>query len=201
MKTHGTIRAVVAIVALLAGGTVARTDTNPVYATRIAAVANNSFLVKADGTAWACGANNYGQIGDGTSGTNRVVAVQVSGLSGVTNISAGAVHAVALKSDGNLWAWGGNWQGQLGFGPDGNLHPIPVQVSGISDVKTIAVGYQYNFALKSDGSLWHWGDYASAPHPTPADTGIAGVSQVACGNNTKFVVKGDGTVWGWGVNY
>ena len=63
---------------------------------------------------WAWGFNAYGQLGDGTT-TTRANAVQVSGLTGVINISTGAYHSGAVKSGGTVWAWGLNNSGQLGF--------------------------------------------------------------------------------------
>ena len=84
----------------------------------IAARNEHTVYLKGDGTVWAVGRNNYGQLGDGTN-TNRSNPVQVldgSGnpLSGVVGISAGFSHTVYLKGDGTVWAVGHNFDGQLG---------------------------------------------------------------------------------------
>jgi alpha-tubulin suppressor-like RCC1 family protein len=81
---------------------------------RIAATTHTVYL-KTDGTVWAWGNNSNGQLGDGTT-TQSTSPVQVSGLSNVTAIAAGATHTVALKTDGTVWAWGDNSNGQLGNG-------------------------------------------------------------------------------------
>ena len=75
----------------------------------IAAGGHHSLAVKSDGTVWAWGCNDYGQLGDGTT-TNRLTPVQTSGLAGVgfTAIAAGGAHSLAVKSDGTVWAWGWN---------------------------------------------------------------------------------------------
>jgi alpha-tubulin suppressor-like RCC1 family protein len=71
--------------------------------------------LRSDGTVWAWGSNEDGQLGDGTT-TNRSTPVQVSGLSNVTAVAAGASHSLALRGDGTVWAWGGRNFGQLGDG-------------------------------------------------------------------------------------
>ncbi|MBI5299281.1 MAG: RCC1 repeat-containing protein, partial [Deltaproteobacteria bacterium] len=88
---------------------------------------NHSLALKSDGTVWAWGANDFGQLGDGTT-TERHTPVQVSDLSGVTAIAGGSVHSLALKSDGTVWAWGYNSNGQLGDGST-TERDTPVQVS------------------------------------------------------------------------
>ena len=67
--------------------------------------AYDSVAVKTDGTVWAWGRNDLGQLGDGTT-TERTTPVQVSGVTGVDAVGAGDSHTVALKSDGTVWAWG-----------------------------------------------------------------------------------------------
>jgi len=96
----------------------------------IEAIAHSSFALRADGKVWAWGRNNSGQLGDGTT-TTRSVPVQVHGLNHIVAIAgAGGTlgeHAIALRSDGTVWAWGRNWNGQLG---DGTIttRNTPVQV-------------------------------------------------------------------------
>jgi len=75
----------------------------------------HSLALRSDGTVWAWGENDTGELGDG-SATNRATPVQVSGLTGVAAIAAGTHHSLALKSDGTVRAWGYNFYGQLGDG-------------------------------------------------------------------------------------
>ena len=79
----------------------------------VAAGDSHTLALKADGTVWACGLNNYGQVGDGTH-ENRSTFVKVAGLADVVAIAAGYYHSAALLRDGSLWVWGNNSQGQLG---------------------------------------------------------------------------------------
>jgi len=86
---------------------------SPFNAIKIAAGYYHSLAIKNDGTLWATGYNEYGQLGTGDN-NNRNVFVQV--LSGVSFIAAGGLHSLALKNDGTLWATGENESGQLGTG-------------------------------------------------------------------------------------
>lgn len=126
--------------------------------------AGHVLALKEDGTVWAWGLNNVGQLGDGTT-TNRATPVQVSGLSNIVAIAAGGYahsagviggHSLALRADGTVWAWGLNNYGQLGDGTTTN-RSTPVQVSGLTDVVAIGAGGYHSVALKKDGTVWAWG--------------------------------------------
>jgi alpha-tubulin suppressor-like RCC1 family protein len=178
----------------------------------IAAGAYHTVALKNDGTVWAWGWNDCGQLGDGTT-TNRTIPVQVKGISDVVAIAAGMYHTVALKNDGTVWAWGFNYYGELGNGTaDKDSHSTPVQVKGISDVKAIAAGMYHTVALKNDGTVWAWGDNEHDQlgnettkeeyHSTPVQVkGISDVKSITAGNGYTVALKNDGTVWAWGDNY
>jgi 6-phosphogluconolactonase (cycloisomerase 2 family)/alpha-tubulin suppressor-like RCC1 family protein/fibronectin type 3 domain-containing protein len=168
------------------------TRTTPVQVNTVSGItaiaaggANESYTValKNDGTVWAWGNNSYGQLGDGSTTTNRSTPVQASGLSGVTAIAAGAGHTLALKSDGTVWAWGRNSYGQLGDGST-TTRTTPVKVSGLSGVTAIVAGSSHSLALKSDGTVWGWGnngygqlgDGSTTSRTTPVQvSGLAGM--------------------------
>jgi alpha-tubulin suppressor-like RCC1 family protein len=122
----------------------------------IAGGRDHSLAIEANGTVWSWGWNQYGQVGDGTKGANRLTPVQVKNLTGVTMVSAGADHSMALRSDGTVWTWGQNTDGQLGDGTKTN-RSTPVQVKGISNVVDIGNGRLHSLAAESDGSAWAWG--------------------------------------------
>ncbi|WP_309894220.1 hypothetical protein [Archangium sp.] len=94
----------------------------------------HTVALKQDGTLWAWGCNDFGQLGDGTTTTYfRPSPVQVTGLSNVSATAAGYYHTVALKQDGTDWAWGHNGYGQLGDGTITHRRTSPVQVIGLSN--------------------------------------------------------------------
>jgi probable HAF family extracellular repeat protein len=168
----------------------------------------HSMALKLDGTVWTWGLNSFGQLGNGTN-TNSNVPVQVSGLSNIVAIAGDAYHSMALKSDGTVWAWGDNEFGQLGNGTIINSN-IPVQVSGLSGVVAIATGgFGHSMALKSDGTVWTWGDneFGQLGNGTITNsnipvqvTGLSNVAAIAEGFYHSLALKSDGTVRTWGYN-
>ncbi|HEU0085857.1 MAG TPA: immunoglobulin-like domain-containing protein [Candidatus Paceibacterota bacterium] len=191
----------------------------------IASNSNTVHYLKADGTVWSWGYNGYGQIGDGTT-TGRSLPVQVLGpggtgvLSGIIEIAAGENSAYALKSDGTVWAWGYNAHGNLGDNST-TQRTTPVQVVGpgavgfLTDVVSIGAADYSGYAVKSDGTVWAWGqnssgqlgDNSTSQRNSPVQvlgTGavgfLTGVIKVAGGSANGYALKSDGTVWSWGSN-
>jgi alpha-tubulin suppressor-like RCC1 family protein len=177
----------------------------------------HSLALKSDGTVWAWGAGNYGQLGDGTTPTARSTPGPVVNLTGVVAAAAGSYHSLALKSDGTVWAWG-DWGGdppvaQLRKGRTTTFSTsssTPVQVVNLSGVVALAAGEYYSLAVKSDGTVWAWGDNdlgqlgdgTTEPRITPVQVvNLTGVVAVAAGSLHSLALKSDGTVWAWGSNY
>ena len=75
----------------------------------------HTVAVRTDGTLWAWGHNDLGQLGDGTT-TTRSTPAQVGSATGWQGVAAGYFHALAVRTDGTLWAWGSDFFGQLGDG-------------------------------------------------------------------------------------
>jgi alpha-tubulin suppressor-like RCC1 family protein len=130
-------------------------ESVPIVVEAIAGGQSHTIALKSDGTVWAWGHNDYGQLGDGTT-TMRTTPVQVSNLSGVHAIACGTHHVVALKGDGTVWTWGRNVNGQLGDGTWTDRH-TPVQVEDLNGVCAVAGGGDHTIALKCDGTVWTWG--------------------------------------------
>jgi alpha-tubulin suppressor-like RCC1 family protein len=121
--------------------------------TAIAAGSDYSLFLTSDGSLWAMGQNQYGQLGDGT--TNNINHPEPIVATNVTAIAAGQHHSLFLKSDGSLWAMGLNNSGQLGDGTYSTTNR-PEQIVA-TDVTAIATGLEHSLFLKSDGSLWAMG--------------------------------------------
>jgi alpha-tubulin suppressor-like RCC1 family protein len=155
------------------------------------------------------GANDSGQLGDGTT-TDRHTPVAVSGLArGFKSIGAGDGHACALGS-GGVECWGSNGSGQLGDGSNTDSS-IPVAVSGLVGVQAIAVGGAHNCVLGSGGGVECWGandsgrlgDGTTTDRDTPvAVSGLqSGVRAIAAGESHTCALLGSGGVVCWGENF
>jgi alpha-tubulin suppressor-like RCC1 family protein len=130
--------------------------------------------IKQDGSLWCWGWNWRGQLGDGSGGSydydahrstpvqimsSGVVAVALAGYYPSSLIPEGGYHTCAIKTDGSLWCWGGNYYGQLGDGTNESKNtPVQIMSSGVSSV---ALGGYHTCAIKQDGSLWCWGRNSS----------------------------------------
>ncbi len=116
-------------------------------------------------------------------------------------------HSLVLKTDGSLWAWGGNINGEIG---DGTKTDRYSQVKiGANDWKQASPGYNHTLAIKMDGSLWVWGanivgqlgDGTTTEKITPFRIGTANNwRQVTGGYYYSLAIKTDGTLWAWGYN-
>ncbi|MCZ6692209.1 MAG: hypothetical protein O7H41_21710 [Planctomycetota bacterium] len=175
------------------------------------------------GSLKAWGHNGWGQVGDGTM-EDRVLPVDVIGLSQVIDIAASDNHTVALRVDGTVWTWGNNFAGQLGDGTQID-RPFPGQVVDLGDpsgyltgVIDVAAGPNYGnhtIALKADGTLRAWGSnwWGQCGDGTigniklepiqvldPGDPSgyLTGVAAITAGDVYTGALKRDGTAWSIG---
>ena len=171
----------------------------------------NTAAIKTDGTLWTWGANTKGEIGDNTI-TSRSSPVQT--ITGGTNwkqVSCGSSYMTAIKSDGTLWTWGSNLSGQLGDNTTASKSSPVQTIAGGTNWKQVSAGMQFVAAIKTDGTLWTWGDnyYGTLGNNTnvnsssPVQTIAGGTNwkQVSAGASVTGAIKTDGTLWVWGDNY
>jgi alpha-tubulin suppressor-like RCC1 family protein len=114
--------------------------------------------VKTDGTLWTWGNATDGRLGNNTNTVNKSSPIQVGALTNWSQVSTGSAFTVSVKADGTLWAWGRNGDGQLG---DGTviLRSSPVQVGALTTWSQASAGsISIASAVKTDGSLWSWGN-------------------------------------------
>jgi len=167
--------------------------------------------IKTDGSLWTWGYGIYGKLGNNAD-TNRSTPVTTfAGGNDWKQVSGGTNHTAAIKTDGSLWIWGGNYNtSNLGINLGNNVNrSTPVTTfAGGNDWKSVSCGRNHTAAIKTDGTLWVWGGNAygklgtndTNTRSTPVTTFAGGNDwkQVACGGFHIAAIKTDGSLWTWG---
>ena len=161
--------------------------------------------LKTDGTLWSWGNDSSGFGYLGLGGVNTSSPTQVGTSSNWSEIFGGYYTCLGKQSDGSLWAWGLNNNGQLGHNNRTN-QPTPLQVGTDTTWKETRSGYLCTFAVKTNGTLWAWGSNndqlgqgdntkRSSPTQIGADTTW---TNIGAAMYQGYSVKTDGTLWAWG---
>jgi alpha-tubulin suppressor-like RCC1 family protein len=170
------------------------------------------FTSNTGGYLWLTGGGpsfqRYGQIGNNSILTLSSPVQTVAGGSTWKQVSVGYLQSAAVKSDGTLWTWGRNSNGQLGDNTTVDKSS-PVQTITGGSWSAVSCGYEYITAIKPDGTLWAWGrnnngqlgDNTTVDKSSPVQTIAGGTnwSSMATGRFTAAAIKTDGTLWLWGA--
>ena len=177
---------------------------------QISTATTHSAAVRGNGTLWTWGSNTCGQLGDNTGiGSSSPVQV-VGGVTSWRQVSVGNAHTAAVRTNGTLWTWGGNSLGQLGDNTTvSKSSPVSV-VGGFTDWCQVSAGSSHTLAIRTNCTLWTWGDNASGKlgdnsvvnksSPVLVVGGFADWVSVSAGGDHTVAVRGNGTLWAWGNN-
>jgi len=166
----------------------------------------DSMGIKADGSLWSWGYNQFGCLGLGNT-LSRSSPVQIPGTwKFITNFNRGAA---AQRSDGTMWVWGHNTEGQLGLGDIVN-RSSPVQIAGNwqSVLRSSSSGNSPSLSLRTDGTFWSWGPNANGQlgqsstigRSSPVQIGSGLWRSTMAGSLRGFAIASNGTLWSWGDN-
>lgn len=169
----------------------------------------SSLGLRADGTVWTWGWNFNGNLGSGfANNTIRDIPGKMGIDSTWMNIDAGISFLMAQKSDGTLWGWGKNTQGQLGMGSTSDF-AYPYPVNGSNSFKKYVCGGDNGFGLTADGRLFGWGfnnsgelgkgSTGNSNFPTQVNSSNRWVN-ISAGQGHSLAIRDNGELWGWGTN-
>ncbi len=179
----------------------------------VAASWYHSVGLRSDGSLWAWGENEYGQLGLGYRSWRVISPVRVGSASNWVAVSTGHFHTLGLRSDGSLWAWGHNGNGQLGLdGVEiGENITSPTQLGAGEQWVAMAAGDEHSLAVRSDGSLWAWGHNGSGQlgldslaYRVPVAARAPGDvlwANVEAEYNYSMGIDRGGNLYSWGYNY
>jgi alpha-tubulin suppressor-like RCC1 family protein len=175
---------------------------------------NTVTAIKTDGTLWGWGNSNAGQVGSSYIGSHLTPVTTFVGGTNWKQVSCSYRHTAAVKTDGTLWIWGLSLQGVLGNSNSGSYTtystPTTTFIGGTA-WKQVSCGFYHTAAIKTDGTLWLWGNGVDGAlgnssnvspiiRSTPVTTFLGGTNwkQVSCGYKYTAAIKKDGTLWLWG---
>ena len=177
-------------------------------------IANTVVATKTDGTLWSWGMNNYGALGQNQAPAvrpNISSPIQIGSATDWDRPAGGWDNGnLALKTNGTLWVWGLNDDGELG--QNNNIdYSSPVQIPGTTWSAVSAGGY-FAIATKTDNTLWAWGNGTfgklgqnnttsySSPVQIPGTDWSTGFGKITTANHTGWAIKTNGELWSWGYN-
>jgi alpha-tubulin suppressor-like RCC1 family protein len=167
---------------------------------------NHTLGIKANGTLWSWGNNQYGKLGDGTT-VDKYAPTQIGTETNWVQVSAGGYHSMAIKTDGTLWTWGDNQYAALGDGTTNN-RLVPTQI-GTDTWAAIAAGENYSVAIKTDGTLWAWGlnnfgqlgDGTGASRAAPVKIStFTDWTKIFAEFAHNLAIRANQTLWSWGLD-
>jgi len=171
---------------------------------------SHTTAIKTDGTLWTWGKNGFGQLGDSTTGiaNSKSNPNQIGVLTTWLSVSAAGYCTAAVRTDGTLWTWGYNNNGQLGLGNTINTSS-PGQVGNLTNWLSVSSGQYHIVAIKTDKTIWTWGAGTdgkmglgnTTSYSSPKQIGsLTDWLRISAGVYHTAGIKIDGTLWTWGKN-
>ncbi|BDR53384.1 hypothetical protein KIM372_12910 [Bombiscardovia nodaiensis] len=199
----------------------------PTNIVQVSAGGWHSLAIDTSGHVWVWGLNQNNQLGITANAGNYMpnktpTDLNVSGRlpAGISQVSAGAKHSLAIDANKHVWAWGDNVSAQLGLlaGSSGAA-PTDLNAAGrlTAAIIKVSAGNEHTLAIDTNGHAWSWGNnrYGQLGHTT--NSGIilnvytltdlsaagrlpAGISDISAGDSHSLAIDSSGHTWSWGSN-
>ena len=181
---------------------------------QVACGSDSAAAIKTDGSLWTWGRGTSGQLGNNTNTDRSTPVTTFAGGNNWKQVAIGYRFVGAVKTDGTLWMWGANYAPNLGINNTTSRNVPVTTFAGGTDWKQVACGEYHTVAVKTNGTLWTWGDNASgelginvngSDRRNPVTTFAGGTTwkQVTAKGGSgrgraSAAIKTDGTLWTWG---
>ena len=172
--------------------------------------------LRADGTIWSWGKNEFSQLGDGTTVSRSSPVSLIGGITDWVYLAGGGYTGHAIRANGTLWSWGRNSTSQLGDGTNTNKSSPVSVVGGFTDwiqvtASASGAGRAFTVALRGNGTLWSWGTNqdgvlghgaggVETASPKSVVGGFTDWTKVGTGRYHTVALRSNGTIWCWGRN-
>jgi alpha-tubulin suppressor-like RCC1 family protein len=177
---------------------------------QVSAGGNHGLGVRKNGTIWAWGWNDSGELGNNTIISRSSPVSVIGGFTDWKQVSGGTQHSFGLRTNGTLWGWGLNSSGQLGDDTTINQSSPVSVIGGFTDWCQISSSDQHNLAIRTNGSIWAWGNnldgrlgdntVITKSSPVSVVGGFTDWCQVSSGIKHSLAIRINGTLWSWGDN-
>jgi alpha-tubulin suppressor-like RCC1 family protein len=170
----------------------------------------STIAIKTSGEIWSWGGGSSGILGDGTSSGKCSPVREFCSATDWCQVSIGQTHVIAIKTSGQLWAWGSNTESRLGDGTETNSCSPIREFCSATDWCQASSGLYHSIAIKTSGQIWGWGrntsgqlgdgTYMNKCSPVREICSATDWCQVSGGGNHSAAVKTSNQIWAWGNN-
>jgi alpha-tubulin suppressor-like RCC1 family protein len=176
---------------------------------QVSAGNSHSLAITTNGELWAWGLNTSGQLGRGNTTSPQTSPTRIGSATNWASVSAGTNYSLAVTTNGELWGWGLNTNGQLGDGTT-TQRTSPTRIGSATNWASVSAGNGHSLAVTTNGQLWAWGLNTSgqlgrgnttSPQTSPTRIGSAtNWASVSAGTSYSLAVTTNGQLWAWGLN-
>lgn len=169
----------------------------------VAGYSCHSLGVAEDGTLWSWGSNALGQLGLSETIRTATIPTKIPELSDIISVVAGENFTLALNSQGDVWGFGSNKNGALGFQSSDTYVRTPIKNPHLNNIQMLSAGSNFSVALDNSGIIWVFGTLRENKKVIPAQASSCDVPivSISCGYYHFLAVDIENQLWGWGITY